>query len=64
MENLLYWAGVSAVAVNAQTGALDAGRKNMGLIGVITGVVGGCRKRRQRSYSRRHPTPEPIKCRT
>ncbi|MGK2953303.1 MAG: trimeric intracellular cation channel family protein [Thiobacillus sp.] len=34
MENLLYWAGMSAVAVNALTGVLDAGRKNMDLIGV------------------------------
>ena len=35
MENLLYWAGMSAVAVNALTGVLDAGRKNMDLIGVM-----------------------------
>ena len=35
MENLLYWVGLSAVAVNALTGVLDAGRKNMDLIGVV-----------------------------
>ena len=35
MENLLYWAGMSAVAVNALTGVLDAGRKHMDLIGVM-----------------------------
>ncbi len=35
MENLLYWAGLSAVAVNALTGVLDAGRKQMDLIGVV-----------------------------
>lgn len=35
MENLLYWAGMSAVAVNALTGVLDAGRKHMDLIGVV-----------------------------
>jgi uncharacterized membrane protein YeiH len=35
MENLLYWAGMLAVAVNALTGVLDAGRKNMDLIGVV-----------------------------
>lgn len=34
MENLLYWVGLAAVAVNALTGVLDAGRKNMDLIGV------------------------------
>ncbi|MDZ7593789.1 MAG: trimeric intracellular cation channel family protein [Thiobacillus sp.] len=38
MENLLYWAGMLAVAVNALTGVLDAGRKNMDLIGVM--IVG------------------------
>lgn len=38
MENLLYWAGLSAVAVNALTGVLDAGRKQMDLIGVV--IVG------------------------
>lgn len=32
---LLYWAGLSAVAVNALTGVLDAGRKQMDLIGVM-----------------------------
>lgn len=35
MENLLYWAGLSAVAVSALTGVLDAGRKRMDLIGVM-----------------------------
>ena len=35
MGNLLYWAGMSAVAVNALTGVLDAGRKKMDLIGVV-----------------------------
>jgi uncharacterized membrane protein YeiH len=35
MENLLYWVGLSAVAVNALTGVLDAGRKNLDLVGVV-----------------------------
>ncbi len=35
MENLLYWIGLAAVAVNALTGVLDAGRKNMDLVGVV-----------------------------
>jgi uncharacterized membrane protein YeiH len=35
MENLLYWVGLAAVAVNALTGVLDAGRKNMDLVGVV-----------------------------
>lgn len=35
MENLLYWAGMLAVAVNSLTGVLDAGRKHMDLIGVM-----------------------------
>lgn len=35
MEMLMYWAGLSAVAVNALTGVLDAGRKQMDLIGVM-----------------------------
>jgi len=35
MENLLYWAGMLAVAVSALTGVLDAGRKHMDLIGVV-----------------------------
>jgi uncharacterized membrane protein YeiH len=35
MENLLYWVGLAAVAVNALTGVLDAGRKQMDLIGAI-----------------------------
>lgn len=39
MDNLLYWVGLAAVAVNALTGVLDAGRKNMDIIGVV--MVGG-----------------------
>lgn len=35
MEWLLYWVGMAAVAVNALTGVLDAGRKKMDLVGVI-----------------------------
>lgn len=35
MEALLYWIGLAAVAVNALTGVLDAGRKNMDLIGAV-----------------------------
>ncbi|KAB2308421.1 trimeric intracellular cation channel family protein [Betaproteobacteria bacterium SCN2] len=35
MEYLLYWVGLAAVAVNALTGVLDAGRKQMDLIGVV-----------------------------
>lgn len=35
MENLLYWVGLAAVAVNALTGVLDAGRKQMDLVGVV-----------------------------
>jgi uncharacterized membrane protein YeiH len=35
MENLLYWVVLAAVAVNALTGVLDAGRKNMDLVGVV-----------------------------
>ena len=35
MENLLYWVGLSAVAVFALTGVLDAGRKNMDLVGAV-----------------------------
>jgi uncharacterized membrane protein YeiH len=35
MENLLYWVGLAAVAVSALTGVLDAGRKNMDLVGVV-----------------------------
>jgi uncharacterized membrane protein YeiH len=35
MENLLYWVGLAAVAVFALTGVLDAGRKNMDLVGVV-----------------------------
>jgi len=35
MEILLYWIVLAAVAVNALTGVLDAGRKNMDLVGVV-----------------------------
>lgn len=35
MEFLLYWVGLAAVAVNALTGVLDAGRKQMDLVGVV-----------------------------
>ena len=35
MENLLYWIGLAAVAVSALTGVLDAGRKNMDLVGAV-----------------------------
>ena len=35
MENLLYWIGLAAVAVNALTGVLDAGRKHMDLVGAV-----------------------------
>ena len=35
MDILLYWVALAAVAVNALTGVLDAGRKNMDLVGVV-----------------------------
>ena len=35
MESLLYWIGLAAVSVNALTGVLDAGRKQMDLVGVV-----------------------------
>ncbi len=35
MDNLLYWIGLAAVAVNALTGVLDAGRKRMDLVGAV-----------------------------
>ena len=35
MEVLLYWIGMTAVAVNALTGVLDAGRQKMDLVGVV-----------------------------
>ncbi len=35
MAELLYWIGLAAVAVNALTGVLDAGRQKMDLIGVV-----------------------------
>ena len=40
MDALLYWVGLVAVAVNALTGVLDAGRTQMDLIGaVMVGVA-------------------------
>ena len=40
MDTLLYWVGLVAVAVNALTGVLDSGRKQMDLIGaVLVGVA-------------------------
>ena len=35
MDALLYWVGLVAVAVSAVTGVLDAGRKQMDLIGAV-----------------------------
>lgn len=35
MDSLLYWVGLAAVAVNALTGVLDSGRKQMDLIGAL-----------------------------
>lgn len=35
METLLYWVGLAAVAVNALTGVLDAGRKKMDVVGAV-----------------------------
>lgn len=35
MESLIYWIGLAAVSVNALTGVLDAGRKQMDLVGVV-----------------------------
>ncbi|MBS3916970.1 MAG: TRIC cation channel family protein [Sulfuritalea sp.] len=35
MDMLLYWVALAAVAVNALTGVLDAGRKQMDLVGVV-----------------------------
>jgi uncharacterized membrane protein YeiH len=35
MPELLYWIGLAAVAVNALTGVIEAGRKQMDLIGVV-----------------------------
>ncbi len=35
MDALLYWVGMAAVAVSALTGVLDAGRKQVDLIGAI-----------------------------
>lgn len=39
LEALLYWVGLSAVAVNALTGVLDSGRKHMDLIGALLVAV-------------------------
>ncbi|MBS4017979.1 trimeric intracellular cation channel family protein [Azonexus hydrophilus] len=39
MDALLYWVGMSAVAVNALTGVLDASRKQMDLIGALLVAV-------------------------
>jgi len=46
MDALLYWVGMAAVAVNALTGVLDSGRKQMDmigalLVGVATALGGG-----------------------
>lgn len=35
VDTLLYWVGMAAVAVSALTGVLDAGRKQMDLIGAL-----------------------------
>lgn len=35
VDTLLYWVGMAAVAVNALTGVLDSGRKEMDLIGAL-----------------------------
>lgn len=35
MDALLYWVGMAAVAVNAITGVLDSGRKQMDLVGAL-----------------------------
>ena len=35
VDALLYWVGMAAVAVNALTGVLDSGRKEMDLIGAL-----------------------------
>lgn len=35
MDILLYWIGLAAVAVSALTGVLDAGRKQMDLVGAV-----------------------------
>ena len=35
MDTLLYWIGLIAVAVNALTGVLDAGRKQMDIVGAV-----------------------------
>lgn len=35
MDDLLYWLGLAAVGVSALTGALDAGRKQMDIVGLV-----------------------------
>ena len=35
MDTLLYWIGLVAVAVSALTGVLDAGRKQMDIVGAV-----------------------------
>ena len=39
IDALLYWVGMAAVAVNALTGVLDSGRKQMDLIGALLVAV-------------------------
>lgn len=39
IDTLLYWVGLAAVAVNALTGVLDAGRKQMDMIGALLVAV-------------------------
>ncbi len=45
MDELIYWAGVAAVAVSAATGVLEAGRKPIDLFGMVlvalTAALGG-----------------------
>ena len=46
MDTLLYWIGLVAVAVSALTGVLDAGRKQMDIVGA---VMVGCAPSGRRS---------------
>jgi uncharacterized membrane protein YeiH len=39
MDALIYWVGLAAVAVNALTGVLDSGRKQMDLVGALLVAV-------------------------
>jgi uncharacterized membrane protein YeiH len=45
MDGLIYWVGIAAVAINATTGVLEAGRKPIDLFGVVlvalTAALGG-----------------------